>query len=122
MTSGGQKRTRLERVAALELPPGQWELAWVSLRRRDVLGRTGLALLAAIAVGLVIRAWDPPFAYRTGYTPDRDIVAKVSFTRVDSDATNLAKQCGEARSVTSMLTIPSPWCNSARSCVRPWSS
>ena len=39
MASGGQKRTRSERVAALELPPGQWERAWVGLRRRDVLGR-----------------------------------------------------------------------------------
>lgn len=60
MTTGGQKRTRSERVAALELPPGQWERAWAGLRRRDVLGRIGLALLAALVMGVVIKAWDPP--------------------------------------------------------------
>jgi len=56
MAASGQKRTRSERVAALELLPGQWERAWVSLRRRDVLGRIGLALLAALLMGVVIRA------------------------------------------------------------------
>jgi hypothetical protein len=60
MAASGQKRTRSERVAALELPPGQWERAWASLRRRDVLGRIGLAFLAALLMGAVIRAWDPP--------------------------------------------------------------
>ena len=48
MPFGWRKRKRFERVASLELPPGQWERAWTSLRRRDVLGRIGLALLAAV--------------------------------------------------------------------------
>jgi putative nucleotidyltransferase with HDIG domain len=60
MAASGQKRTRSERVAALDLAPGQWERAWVSLRRRDVLGRIGLALLAALIMAALIRAWDPP--------------------------------------------------------------
>jgi putative nucleotidyltransferase with HDIG domain len=60
MAASGQKRTRSERVAALELAPGQWERAWASLRRRDVLGRIGLALLAALIMAALIRAWDPP--------------------------------------------------------------
>ncbi len=60
MAASGQKRTRSERVAALELLPGQWERAWASLRRRDVLGRIGLALLAAVIMGVLIRAWNPP--------------------------------------------------------------
>ncbi len=60
MAASGPKRTRLKRVAGLELPAGQWERAWAGLRRRDVLGRVGLALLAAVLMGVVIRAWDPP--------------------------------------------------------------
>ena len=44
MASGGQRRTRSERVAALEMPPGPWERAWISLRRRDVLGRMAAGL------------------------------------------------------------------------------
>ena len=79
MTASGQKRTRSERVAALELPPGQWERAWAGLRRRDVLGRIGLALLAALVIGFVVRAWDPPFAYRAGQVPTHDVAARIQF-------------------------------------------
>ena len=60
MAASGQKRTRSERVAALDMAPGQWERAWVSLRRRDVLGRIGLALLAALTMAALIRAWEFP--------------------------------------------------------------
>ena len=68
MASGGQRRTRSERVAALELPPGPWERAWISLRRRDVLGRMALALLAA--AGRVRRSSGPGtrrFIWRIGH-------------------------------------------------------
>ncbi|MEN6457732.1 MAG: HDIG domain-containing metalloprotein [Thermoguttaceae bacterium] len=78
-------------MAALELPPGQWERAWASLSRRDVLGRIALALWAAVTVCAVIHGWDPPFPYRAGYTPRRNIVATVGFTKADPAATQ-AKQ------------------------------
>ena len=50
MANGGQRRTRSERVAALELPPGRWERAWLALCHRDVLSRIALAFVAAVAV------------------------------------------------------------------------
>ena len=87
-----RKRKRFERVASLELPPGQWERAWTSLRRRDVLGRIALALLAAVATCSVIHGWDPPFSYRTGYTPPRNIVAAVPFTEPAPAATAAAQE------------------------------
>lgn len=99
MSNGSRKSKRSERVASLELPPGQWERAWVSLSRRDVLGRIGLALLAAATVCMVIRGWDPPapsYIYHQGYTPPRDIVATVSFTKADPIATEAAR--GQAKS------------------------
>jgi cyclic-di-AMP phosphodiesterase PgpH len=92
MPIGWRKRKRFERVASLELPPGQWERAWTSLRHRDVLGRIGLALLAAVTTCAVIHGWDPPFPYRSGYTPLRDIVAAVPFTKADPVATQAAQQ------------------------------
>ncbi len=91
MASSGQKRTRSERVAALELPPGQWERAWTGLGRRDVLGRIGLALLTALIMARVIEAWVMPFSYRTGYTPWRDIVAGAPFSKYDPEQTELAR-------------------------------
>lgn len=101
MAIGFRKSKRFERVASLELPPSQWERAWTSLRRRDVLGRIGLALAAAMVMCVVIRGWDPPFAYRTGYTPPRDIVAAVSFNKPDPVATLAAREKarGQARYV-----------------------
>jgi len=108
MTTGGHKRTRSERVAALELRPGRWERAWMSLRRRDVLARIGLALLAAITIGVVIRAWDPPFAYRAGYVPSRNIEARVSFAHEDRQATEDEKDRARSRVLYTYVQDPQP--------------
>ena len=90
MASGGQKRTRSERVAALEIRPGKWERAWANLRRRDVLLRLSLTLLTAVGLCLVIQGWRPPFSYRIGYVPPRDITARVPFSLPDA-ATDIAR-------------------------------
>ncbi len=93
---GWRKRKRFERVSSLELPPGQWERAWTNLRQRDVLGRVALALLASVATCAVIHGWDPPFAYRTGYVPSRNIVVATPFIKADPVATAEARE--QARS------------------------
>ncbi len=90
MTTGPQKRTRSERVAALELPPARWERALASLGRRDVLLRIGLCVLTALVLCALIRGWDPPMAYRTGYTPSHDIVSNSFFKKPDPVATEAA--------------------------------
>lgn len=97
MSSGSQKRTRSERVAALELPPGQLERMWDSIRTRMFLARIGLNVLAAIVLGVVLAAWNPPFIYRSGYTPLEDIVATVSFVKPDPAATEAAQDLAQAR-------------------------
>lgn len=97
MATGGQKRTRLERVAALELPPGQWERVWSGVRRRGVLVRLGLALVAAMVLCVVVRGWDPPFTARTGYSPPNDIVAKVSFSKPNPEWTSVAQEIAQSR-------------------------
>ncbi|MGA2620248.1 MAG: HDIG domain-containing metalloprotein [Thermoguttaceae bacterium] len=91
MASGGQRRTRSERVAALELPPGQWERAWIGLRRRDLLGRVALALAAATAIAVMMRAWDPPMIWRAGQVLPRFVTARVTFQQEDVAATKLAR-------------------------------
>jgi cyclic-di-AMP phosphodiesterase PgpH len=79
MSNGGQRRTRSERVAALELPPGRWERAWIGLCHRDTLLRAGLAFLAAAAVCIVIQAWDPPRHWRADMVPPRYVTSRVEF-------------------------------------------
>ena len=84
MSSGGRKRTRNRRVSSLELPPGQWVQMLGRLRRGDVLARLAMCLLSAVAVFVVIEAWDAPFPYRTGYTPTHEIRARVAIEHPDA--------------------------------------
>ena len=91
MSQSGQKRTRSERVAALDLPPGPLERVWLNLHRRDIVGRIGLALLAAVVICIVIQGWNPPFDYRVGDAPRQSVVARVPFTRKDEFETKQAK-------------------------------
>ncbi len=91
--SSGQRLTRSERVAALELPPGYFERTFGHLRRSDVLTRIALCFLAAIIMWMVTGAWAPPFSFRSGYTPPRNIDARIAFGVVDPVETDkLRKQ------------------------------
>ena len=98
MASGSRKRTRGERVAALELPPNAVGRAIDSLHRGEVLVRLGLCVLLVFVLWAVTGGWAPPFGFRAGYTPPRDIVARVDFERRDEEATNAKRN--EARGKT----------------------
>lgn len=58
-------------------------------------GRSALQLLiAAISVVILViglEGWQPPFNYREGQIPQRDIVARVAFELVDSQQTKLLR-------------------------------
>ncbi|MCB1801811.1 MAG: hypothetical protein KDI82_09010, partial [Gammaproteobacteria bacterium] len=51
----------------------------------DALLRLTLCVLAAVAMWGVTTAWKPPFAFRRGFIPPRDIVARVEFSRPDPE-------------------------------------
>ncbi len=87
MSNGNQKRTRLQRVAMVELPPGVWGTLIAQLRRGSVLLRLALCTLAALLLWAFTRGWEPPLNYRLGEIPNRDIVARVDFQQPDSKKT-----------------------------------
>lgn len=91
MSSGGQKRKRSERVAALELPPGTWERVWIGVRRREVLLRLGMCLATALVLCAILRGWNPPFTSRVGHSRQYDFVARVPFEVPDALATQAAR-------------------------------
>jgi putative nucleotidyltransferase with HDIG domain len=95
MSIGPPRRTRQQRVAAVELPPGPWKTLWTNLQRGTVLLRLALCAIAALVLLTVMRSWDPPFSYRIGETPRRNLIAKVDFEQPDPAATNKARD--EAR-------------------------
>jgi putative nucleotidyltransferase with HDIG domain len=83
MSNGNQPRTRSDLVAGLRLPRGQLARMLDTLRRGDVLVRLSLCLVAAIVMWATTSAWAPRFAFRAGYTPPRDIIARDSFSKYD---------------------------------------
>ena len=92
MSNGIRKRTRLDRVAALELPPCKFTSALRELRRRDALLRIGLCLLAALSLWGVSGSWALPFGYRTGDVPARDMLSSVAFREPNPAATEASRQ------------------------------
>jgi putative nucleotidyltransferase with HDIG domain len=95
MSIGYPKRTRQQRVAAVELPPGAWKTLWQNLQRGAVLLRLAMCAIAAVFLLVFTRAWDPPFNHRIGEIPRRDLIARVDFEQPDQAATNKARD--EAR-------------------------
>ena len=92
MASGGQKKTRSQRVAAIELPPNWSSRLLAILRDRNVLTRVGIGLAAMAAMWAVTGGWAPPLRYRGGDTPLRDVVARVDFSEVDLPATERLRE------------------------------
>ncbi len=95
MLTGNQKKTRSERVAALELPPNLADRFLGSLQRGEVWLRIGLCLIAAVFLWVVTSSWAPPFSFRSGFVPERDIMARVEFKKFDPDATHDARRRAE---------------------------
>lgn len=89
------RRTRQQRVAAVELPPGMWKTLWTNMQRGAVLLRLAMCAAAAIFLWAFTKAWDPPFGHRLGEVPHRNLIARVDFEQPDPAATNKARD--EAR-------------------------
>ena len=85
--SSNQRITRSEHVASLTLPPGRLVELFGTLRRPDVLIRIAICFTAAVLMWLITGGWTPPFGYRVGYTPRRDIAAMVAFSIPDPQGT-----------------------------------
>jgi len=62
------------------------------IRHRDVLLRVGICVVTAVAVFFATGAWQSPFAYRTGWTPPRNLTARTTFEMVDRVATQDARE------------------------------
>ena len=94
MSIANQRRYRQSRGG---LPGGQGALAraLAALRRGDVLLRLLLCAVAGLFIWAVTGAWLPPFSYRLGYIPRRDIITRVDFSVFDKEATERKRE--EAR-------------------------
>jgi len=108
MSNGNQKRTRQQRVASVELPPGAWGKLADSLRRGRVLLRLALCSLVALTLWAFTQGWNSPFGYRVGERPSRNIVARIDFEQPDLEATREARQRARKLAVAIYDQDPEP--------------
>ncbi len=89
--STNTSKTRSERVANLKFDKLEWQVWFERLTQYDALLRFGIGILAAIIVLVFARGWEPPFAYREGFVPQRTIFARVPFKVEDELKTNVLR-------------------------------
>ena len=92
MSTGVKKKRRIDRVTALELPPGMWGNLFGQLRRGSVLIRLALCAVTAVLLWVITRGWAPPMPHHWGDAPTRDIVARTQFEQFDEEATRKAQE------------------------------
>jgi cyclic-di-AMP phosphodiesterase PgpH len=92
MSAGNKKRTRSERVASVELPPGLWGNLRMHLRRGHVLVRLAMCAIAALVLWGITQGWAPPQTYHLGDVPPRDVTARTQFEKFDEKATEDARE------------------------------
>lgn len=85
-------RTRSQRVASVELPPGRFSALLGQLRRGAVVLRLLIAAAAAACLVIMSRGWEPPRDFAVGQIPSRDLTARVEFRRLDERKTREARE------------------------------
>lgn len=79
MSGASKNRTRAERVESLGIQKPRWIQWWENSDKADVSGRIGIAVAAGVLLLMLCQTWHPPFAYRLGAIPARDLISRVTF-------------------------------------------
>lgn len=91
MSSNNPIRTRSERVATLQLEPSAIKRQLTHLLAGNSLIQLLIAGTSIVLLLVSLQVWTPPFHYREGQVPDRDIVARVAFDLIDAQQTKLLR-------------------------------
>ena len=91
MNGASKQRARQERIESLGIPKPRLIQWWQRSKKSDWALRVGIALLAAAALLVFCQTWIPPFAYRVGAIPARDLVTRVTFEVVDKAETEAVR-------------------------------
>jgi len=87
MSTSSNKRAGKERLQTLGLPQSQLLRWWTENAAPGFWYRCSATVVAAIAMLVICRTWQPPFPYRTGDYPSRDMISRAEFQVVDLTAT-----------------------------------
>jgi hypothetical protein len=92
MSSLPGKRTRSERVATIQQDRGNVNRLLEWFQDGANWTRVGIAVLAAVALLVACQCWKPPFVYRVGQIPPRDLMAHATFPFYDAGETELQQR------------------------------
>lgn len=87
MSSGSKQRNKQQRIDNLGIEKSRFSSWWQDSDKTDVTIRIAMATAAAVLLLLFCLSWRPPFAYREGAVPSRNLVSRVSFDLPDPAAT-----------------------------------
>ncbi|MGV3486431.1 MAG: HD family phosphohydrolase [Planctomycetaceae bacterium] len=87
MSTSSTKRAGKERIQSLGIPKNRFSQWWSDLHGTGLWSRIAMVLTASALMMLICRTWEPPFPYRTGDYPPRDMVSRVDFQVPDEAAT-----------------------------------
>lgn len=91
MSGASKQRAGKERIESLGIPKHRFVEWWTRSDKADTAFRVAIALLAAAAMLVLCQAWRPPFAFREGMVPQRDIVTRVRFQVEDKGMTQVVR-------------------------------
>tara|TARA_R110002049_G_scaffold2750_2_gene21675 strand:+ start:539211 stop:541574 length:2364 start_codon:yes stop_codon:yes gene_type:complete len=91
MNGASKQRARQERIESLGIPKPRLIQWWQRSDKSEWATRIGIAVLAALALLVLCQTWIPPFAYRAGAIPARDLVTRVTFDVVNEPETEAVR-------------------------------
>ena len=83
-----KQRSGKERIDSLGIERSRLSTWWNRGNKWDFAVRVAMVLTAAVTILLICRTWEPPFAYRSGAIPARDLISRATFEVPDEAATD----------------------------------
>jgi cyclic-di-AMP phosphodiesterase PgpH len=108
MSGASKQRTRQERLDSLGIQKPRLVQWWQESDKSDWTVRMGIALFAGSLLLICCHTWQPPFSYRLGEIPARDLITRVSFEVPNKTETDVIRNRKKRETVVFYRNRPQP--------------
>jgi len=106
MNGASKQRVRHERIESLGIPKPRLIQWWQRSNKSGLSIRIAMASIAAATLLVFCQTWSPPFAYRVGEIPARDLVTRVTFDVIDKAETEAVRKQKRREAITMYRNRP----------------
>ncbi|MEM1067970.1 MAG: HDIG domain-containing metalloprotein [Planctomycetota bacterium] len=92
MSGASKQRARQERIESLGIQKPRLIQWWQDSDKADFTIRIAFAVVAGVTLLVACQSWNPPFSYRRGDIPPRDLVTRASFDVPDDVETDRLRE------------------------------